>query len=97
MVLFSGWKSIAALVAVALVFGAASKISDNQVFLAVVLALSGVAVFLFGRAVNQPIVAQHPQTGEPATYRPRNGFFFIPLQYWGVLLVVLGVVTAVAS
>ena len=61
------------------------------------LVAGGVASFLVGQRLNAPVQGYHPATGQPVVYRNRHTLFFIPMQYCGVVLLVLGAVVGFAS
>ncbi|HLU95949.1 MAG TPA: hypothetical protein VKZ89_03830 [Thermobifida alba] len=61
------------------------------------IVMGGVASFLVGQRLNAPVQGYHPQTGQPVLYKNRHTLFFIPMQYCGVLLLVLGAVVGFTS
>ncbi len=61
--------------------------------LAVILAGLGAAAF--GFYVNRWRTYEDPATGDEMKRKERNGFFWIPLQYWGIVITVLGIVVMV--
>ncbi|MEY9213317.1 hypothetical protein NI17_001370 [Thermobifida halotolerans] len=61
------------------------------------LVVGGVASFLVGQRLNAPVQGYHPATGQPVLYKNRHTLFFIPMQYCGVLLLVLGAVLGVVG
>lgn len=50
------------------------------------LALAAVASYLLGQRMNRPVAGYHPATGRPVEYRNQHTLFFLPMQYWGFLL-----------
>ena len=52
----------------------------------------GVGLWFYGQSANRPFMGFDSRTGEQQMLKPRNTLFFIPLQYWGVLLGISGVV-----
>ncbi|WP_067970191.1 hypothetical protein [Nocardiopsis trehalosi] len=61
------------------------------------LAVAGVVVFLLGQRLNAPRAAYHPATGQPVVSRDRHTFFFVPMQYWGFILLAVSLATTVAT
>lgn len=66
---------------------------DSSLFGGPALALGGVVIFFLGRWLNDPRRARvlvDKQTGEEVLDRPRNDFFFFPMEWWGLALVLIG-------
>lgn len=59
--------------------------------------ISAVLIYLIGRKLNKPEQGFHPKTGEPVVYRNRHTFFFVPMQYWGAIVPVVGLVVTVVT
>ncbi|WP_017613005.1 hypothetical protein [Nocardiopsis salina] len=59
--------------------------------------LSSLAIFLLGRKLNKPEQGFHPKTGEPVVYRNRHTFFFVPMQFWAVIVPTIGLVVTVVT
>ncbi len=99
MILFSGWKTLAALVVaglfVAVVAGTGEEPSPLRAGIALVLI--GPGLFFFGRWANRPFQGYDQRTGKPATLRPDNSLFLVPLQYWGLILLGLGIVSLASA
>ena len=93
MIIFGGWGSWAALfggAGVAWIVGlVAGEGARGQGF---ALLLAGIAVAVFGQWLHDwdlsPTI--DPETGQQALSRKRHHFFWIPVRWWGVILVVLG-------
>ena len=47
--------------------------------------------FFLGRAWNSPRMAIDPDTGEEVLWTPNHTFFWIPMQYWGLIFLVVGI------
>lgn len=61
------------------------------------LALAGIAVFFVGQRLNAPRPGYHPGTGQPVMYRNAHTLFFVPMQFWGFILLAGSVVTGVMT
>ena len=66
------------------------------------LALAGAAVYLLGQkldgaAARSERVLRDEQTGERVALREVHTFFFVPVRYWGLLLLAGGALMLVAS
>ncbi len=87
IVLYQGWKALAGFVVAGLVlgvFGQAGPVGSG--FGAVI---AGIGLFLYGRHINGWRMVDGAAV-RPAVRRERNTVFFIPLQYWGILIAALG-------
>ncbi|HIY39865.1 MAG TPA: hypothetical protein H9836_01905 [Candidatus Nocardiopsis merdipullorum] len=98
MIIWQGWGIlvvlIGALFTAPLGFGAASLLGEDNaaVGAGTGLILAAIAVYLAGNKLNAPVQGYDPSTGQPVMYRNRHTFFFVPMQYWGFILPVLGVI-----
>ena len=104
MIIWRGWGIAAALLGFAGLLGAQLVVDaiagrgtysrDSMLFAGPAVALAGVVTFFLGRWLNHPSrgrVLVDKQTGEEVSDRPRNDLFFIPMEFWGIGFVVLGV------
>jgi len=91
MLLFSGWGSIAGLVGAGLVFWLSEAITSSERFAAIV---AGVALFAFGWWLHaQPDrILVDSATEQEVVLRERHTIFWIPVQYWGVVIAIGGIV-----
>lgn len=64
---------------------------------AVGLVLAGVLTYLLGTYLNKPVPGYHPQTGQPVMYRNGHSLFFVPVQFWGFIMLAGSVVALVAG
>lgn len=89
MIVFSGWGSIVGLFGAGLV---AMLIESTTGSLGAATVLAGVVLAGFGWWVNglpgRELV--DPDTGEAVVLRTRHTLFWIPIQYWGLVLVPAG-------
>ena len=90
MIIFSGWKTFAALLVAGLLVSGAGNVSAR--FAAVVTIACGVGLWFFGQWANRPFMGFNQRTGERQQMRSSNTLFFIPLQYWGAIIAVAGLV-----
>lgn len=58
---------------------------------------AGAAIWLLGQRLNTPQPGFHPQTGQPVLFVNRHRLWFLPLQWWGPVAAVVGVVVGVQS
>ena len=66
---------------------------DWPIYAGIGLALAGVVAFLLGRRLNDDSNARtlvDKETGEEVVDRPRHDLFWIPMEFWGIAGVVLG-------
>lgn len=89
MIIFSGWRTLVALV-IAVLF-ASLMIKGGDVLGGVGMLAAGAGLFLYGRVINAPRKIELV-TGEVVIRRGHNTLFWIPLQYWGVLMAIAGIV-----
>ncbi len=87
MILFNGLKSLIAVPIALLGFMLLFQVSAGAGAI-----LAGVLVAAFGFYVNRWKAEDDIHTGERRMVKERNGFFFIPLQYWGIAIALLGIV-----
>jgi hypothetical protein len=52
---------------------------------------SAVAVYFSGAYFNRPKGVYVDQNGRQVVIRPSHGLFFIPIQYWGPILALIGI------
>jgi hypothetical protein len=89
MILFNGWKSLLAIPLLVLVFFVIGVPTMSPGIGAIA---AGAAVGGLGFYLNRERPYEDPATGQTLYRKERNGFFWIPLQMWGVIVIVLGVV-----
>ncbi|MFC4563374.1 hypothetical protein ACFO4E_16035 [Nocardiopsis mangrovi] len=61
------------------------------------LAVAGVVVFFAGSRLNAPHPGYDPRTGAPVMAGGGHTFFFVPMQYWGFVLLAASLVTTVVT
>ncbi|TQN33122.1 hypothetical protein FHX37_3121 [Haloactinospora alba] len=61
------------------------------------LALAAVAVYFLGQRLNAPTPGYHLRTGAPVNFRNGHTLFFVPMQYWGFVLLGISVLVLGAS
>lgn len=62
--------------------------------------LAGVLAWYVGKRLNRPSNDQvyiHKQTGQEVQFRARHSFFFIRLEYWGIILPIIGMIAYITS
>jgi hypothetical protein len=107
MIIWSGWGFLAAVIGFGCVllseFGVEAAMNDDQYYQnngwpkLVALLVAAVIVWPIGRTLNRPRPEREitlPNTGERVVVQSGGGhsLFFIPMQYWAPLFVVLGIV-----
>lgn len=68
--------------------------SNNVIGGGLGLLVAGVLLFLLGRRLNDPSHARvllDPQTGQPVILQRKHTFFWIPMEFWAVILALGGV------
>jgi hypothetical protein len=88
MIIFNGWKSLLAIPV--LLLGAVVGLLATR-GLAGGLLLGGVLVAALGFYLNRWQTHEDPATGASMRRRERQGFFWIPVQFWGLVFVALGI------
>lgn len=94
MIIFNGWKSLTAIPALLIGFLVGGIVGRTASF---GLIFAGVTIAALGFYLNRVQQREDPATGQLLEYKERNGFFWIPVQYWGILIGVLGVVVSVGA
>jgi len=61
------------------------------------LVAAGAVIWLLGRRLNTAQPGFHPQTGQPVLYANRHRLWLLPMQWWGPIAAVVGVVVGVQS
>jgi len=89
MLIIHGWRTLLAIPLFLVMAAIGSGITMN---LGVGILVGGLAIGAMGLYINRGIAGEDPATGAPITRKARFGFFFIPLQYWGIIFPVLGLV-----
>lgn len=94
MVIWSGWGFITAILFVVGIFVGITVIGDE--YGAVVgLVLMAIINFLIGRALNNPTkdrIVVDQDSGERIALKKRSTLFFIPMQWWSVVMIVFAVI-----
>ena len=72
---------------------------NNAWPLSLSLFISGVICWFLGRYLNSRpgITVIDKETGEELELRKEHSFFFIPLQYWGIILGILAIIAFVTK
>lgn len=103
MIIWKGWGILVVLIAGALAgiggatLGSALGTDEaSGIGAAGGLALAAPLVFFVGQRFNAPVAGYDPRTGQPTTFRNAHTLFFIPMQYWSILLLVLSVIVTLA-
>ena len=89
MLIFSGWRTLLAIPLFLVMVAIGSAVTMN---VGVGVIVGGLAIGAMGLYINRGIPGEDPATGARITKKARFGFFFIPLQYWGIIIPVLGLV-----
>lgn len=102
MIIWSGWGILIPLiVAVVAGFSTIAGGDDHAASgLSIGLILSGVIVLFVGKRLNDRPgrTLVDPETGEQVVLRSAtSSLFFIPMQWWGPVIVAIGVATLVAG
>ena len=95
MVIWSGWGILVIPIAATMSFlgvGIASSVGlSAQMGLIVGCALAGVPIWFAGRRLNRPVDGYHPRTGERVVYKDQHTLFWIPMQHYAFIAVILGI------
>jgi hypothetical protein len=67
------------------IFGKGSYTERSNIYGSLALVISGIALWVIGSRINQPRVINHPQLGPVKQEGGQHTFFFIPVEYWGIL------------
>lgn len=97
MIIWTGKGALAWLILVG-AFGLlamSGDLEDNAAFTYALLIASPIT-FMIGRVLNSPKLGIDEDTGTEFTYQPNHSMFWIPLQYWGVIFLIIGLI-ALAS
>ena len=104
MIIWSGLGFLVAVVGFGCVLGAEflteAAFNDDQYFqshgwpMLVAFLVAGAIVWFLGRYLNDKGTRRliDPETNQEVTLKSNHSFFFIPMQYWGAIFVVLGIV-----
>ncbi len=110
MIIWSGWGIIVFPILIVCIGGTIFIWSDllglneNVPFIAnlwylLAFSLAGSLSWLIGKRINQPSkhhVGLHRHTGQDVRVKPRHTFFYIRLEYWGIILPIIGIITYLA-
>lgn len=103
MIIWSGWGFLVAIIAVlaaaaaVVVAGALGLEGDAEnVLLFSSFIPAGIAIWYLGRRLNRGAVREliDPQTGQTVLLRNSHTFFFIPVEWWGPIIAVGGLLAA---
>lgn len=61
-------------------------------FYVVAILSSSPVVGLLGFLINRERIVPDPQTQQPIKVKPNHSLYFVPLQYWGLVLFIAGLV-----
>lgn len=67
-------------------------VNDDNLASAYGLLLAAPITYIVGRYWNAPKPAIDPNTGEEVMWKPNHTLFWIPMQYWGVIFLVIGLI-----
>ena len=106
MIIWSGWGMLAALITAAALFG--SVLIDPALAKIGVPPPTGVVLIWLAAAVLNWIVGTplnnrparelvDPRTGQLVTLRSRHTLFWIPMQYYSVLMLLLGILAVIGA
>ncbi|WP_019637128.1 hypothetical protein [Paenibacillus fonticola] len=105
MIIWKGWGILNVVVfgiVLAIVQGILSAIglgeTDSQLPLALIFIVSGMIIWFLGKALNANSgkILVDPETGEQYRMGTQHSLFFIPMHYWGLIGLVLGLYFIVA-
>lgn len=106
MLMWRGWGIVVAGIALAAFFvgGMAGEAlgADGRWTVAAAgacLIPAGVGTWFLGKRMNRNSVREliDPKTGQPVLIRNDHSLFFLPVEWWGPIMVVVGVVVLVAG
>ena len=89
MLIFHGWRTLLAIPLFLVTAAVGSGITTN---LGVGILVGGLAIGAMGLYINRSIPGEDPATGAQITRKSRFGFFFVPLQYWGIIIPIFAIV-----
>jgi hypothetical protein len=84
----------------AVIIGEVLKIgvAGENVLAGLAMIPSGYAIWRIGKRWNRPVrELVDPATGERVVLKPGHSLFFIPIEWWGPIVIVLGVWYAIAT
>lgn len=111
MIIWSGWGIIVPLILllsiglIQLIWSGLLGLDDSSplianLWLLISFALAGVLSWFTGKKMNKPSENQtyiHKQTGQEVQLKPRHSLFFIRIEYWGIILPIIGVIAYIAA
>lgn len=53
--------------------------------------IAGVATYFLGRKWNAPRWSINKNTGKEVFWKPNHSLYWLPMQYWGIIEIILGV------
>jgi hypothetical protein len=62
---------------------------SNKISLSLIA--SGIISWFLGRKLNQPVLVLDPETQKEVLHKPYHSLFFIPMEYAGVILALIGI------
>ena len=89
----AGIVVLAAVIAVILADALHLGRSGSSILMFAMFIPAGVMTWYLGKWMNRGSIRQlvDPQTGQTVTLRNDHSFFFVPVQWWGVLIVVVSI------
>ena len=95
MIVWSGWGFLAVVIAIAgAVIG--QIVLGDRYGIGIGFLLAAAVNFMVGRKLNNPSndkIVVDEQTGERIALKSRSTLFFIPMEYWSILLVGVAVIS----
>lgn len=102
MVVWKGWGIMALMIPLAISLATGSTVDffhgenfyrNSTWVMPLVLGISSVAVFLFGRKVNNKPgrIVIDQETNERIELKTTHSMFWIPLQYWGFIILAIAI------
>ena len=94
MVIWTG-RGIVALLFVAIGYGITASLINTggkeDLEIAYSLLIASPLTFFVGQYWNKPKLMIDPQTQQEVLYKPKHSVFWIPMQYWGIIFLLLGI------
>lgn len=59
--------------------------------------IAALPTYIVGRMWNSPRVDIDPDTGSEVMWKPNHTMFWIPMQYWGIIYVIIGIIQLIAA
>lgn len=107
MIIWSGYGFVVPLITIAAIalaqmLAPSDKYSSNPmsgIISFVLLALAGVAIWFLGKKFNTAPgrTMIDKQTGKEVVLRRKHSLFFVPMEYWGPIVAVIGLLIAFSA